>query len=370
MSTSLEFHDLVERIKSLAKIEEISEKLGLNVVIRGKQKRVLWPFHDDHDPSMVLLPDSDPDHYHCFVCNAHGDVFELVKQLKNLSFKKAVEWLTEILGLELPGYSIKSRKPRGQFRNKFEFAYKLYQTRANDKSLKEWSNKRRIDFNHLKNAGILSLNRNPITYSLKNEFSRYSRNEWGALADAGLVIFDRKKQSKEDGKTFLDLESSPKDVFWYRSLLFPIVDEYGQVQGFSFRNNEEETGDDKYSMPKYRYNSGFKRSENLFRIDNVFEKARNCLNESKKQTGLFQPFQLFITEGFMDALRLESLGFNAAAVLGNYLSGKIEETNSQIGKLKKLADTLKTIPLAIHLFFDNDNAGRKRGDRQKIAKVS
>ena len=80
------YRQLVERIKSEVTPEDVAKKLGLNIVPRGNRKRVLCPFHDDHDPSLELFHD----HYHCWACNAHGNVFELVKQLENLTFKEAV----------------------------------------------------------------------------------------------------------------------------------------------------------------------------------------------------------------------------------------------------------------------------------------
>ena len=40
----------------------------------GEGHKILCPFHDDHDPSLQIYPDG---HFHCFVCQAHGDVDEL-----------------------------------------------------------------------------------------------------------------------------------------------------------------------------------------------------------------------------------------------------------------------------------------------------
>jgi hypothetical protein len=354
------YRQLVERIKNEVTPEEVAEKLGLNIVHRGNRKRVLCPFHDDHDPSLELFND----HYHCWACNAHGDVFELVKQLENLTFKEAVKWLAEFKGLSVPGYSIKHDKLKDEFKNGLEFGYNLYKKKAKVSTLKKWCDDRKIDFEIVRNSGVLSLNRNPLTKGLKDGLLTYSIDAWGALEDAGLVRLTRPVNYKEDGKTFLDLDSSPKDIFWYKSILFPIYNEYDRLQGIAARNNDNEYR----KGPKYRFTKGFKRSENLYRIERVYEKARYYLDESKKKTGLSEPFRLFITEGFLDALRMESLGLNAVSILGNYLSGKVEETDSQLGKLKKLADMLHYIPMVIHLFLDNDTAGR-RGIRSALDQI-
>jgi DNA primase len=53
------------------------------------------PFHDDHEPSLVLYIDQPLDeHFHCFGCGAHGDVIRFVELIERLPFRDAVAVLT------------------------------------------------------------------------------------------------------------------------------------------------------------------------------------------------------------------------------------------------------------------------------------
>lgn len=49
------------------------------------------PFHDDHEPS--LLVDPRDDHFHCFGCRAHGDVLDFIQRMERLDFRHAIAWL-------------------------------------------------------------------------------------------------------------------------------------------------------------------------------------------------------------------------------------------------------------------------------------
>jgi Toprim domain/CHC2 zinc finger len=55
-------------------------------IIGGK---VRCPFHDDHTPSLAIYPD----HYHCFVCGAHGDLIDWLMLVEGLDRHEAKETL-------------------------------------------------------------------------------------------------------------------------------------------------------------------------------------------------------------------------------------------------------------------------------------
>lgn len=70
----------------------------------GGQYRGGCPFHAEETPSFyVYAGDPDDQHYHCFGCQAHGDVFDLARSRAHwLTFREAVEGLAGIAGLPLP----------------------------------------------------------------------------------------------------------------------------------------------------------------------------------------------------------------------------------------------------------------------------
>lgn len=59
-----------------------------------KKGRLWWglcPFHPDKNPSFAVYPD----HYHCFACQAHGDVIDWLRRIEKLSFSEAKKWLED-----------------------------------------------------------------------------------------------------------------------------------------------------------------------------------------------------------------------------------------------------------------------------------
>lgn len=60
---------------------------------RRKKAQVCCPFHDDNDPSMSV--DFEEGLYHCFACDAGGDIFQWVMRTRGVTFPRAMEWLIE-----------------------------------------------------------------------------------------------------------------------------------------------------------------------------------------------------------------------------------------------------------------------------------
>ena len=60
------------------------------------------PFHDDHDASLKLY--SDDRGFFCFGCGKGGDTIRLVREVRNCSFREALEWLNKAfkLGIDIP----------------------------------------------------------------------------------------------------------------------------------------------------------------------------------------------------------------------------------------------------------------------------
>ena len=53
-------------------------------LVNGK---ILCPFHDDHTPSLTIFPD----HFHCFVCDAHGDAIDWLMLIEGMTRREAVQ---------------------------------------------------------------------------------------------------------------------------------------------------------------------------------------------------------------------------------------------------------------------------------------
>lgn len=61
-----------------------------NFIKVNHSNKAVCLFHNDRHPSMHIYKDN---HYYCFVCNASGDVVDLVMKLRNVSFIDAVKSL-------------------------------------------------------------------------------------------------------------------------------------------------------------------------------------------------------------------------------------------------------------------------------------
>jgi DNA primase len=69
-------NDDVSKVKDACDIVRI---IGESVAVKpkGREYVCLCPFHDDHNPSMRVIPAKQI--FHCFVCGTGGDVFSFVK---------------------------------------------------------------------------------------------------------------------------------------------------------------------------------------------------------------------------------------------------------------------------------------------------
>jgi DNA primase len=103
-----------ESVKRRHSIADVAAGYGLEARPVGRVWMAVCPFHDDHQPSLLLDPRDG--HFHCFSgrCGAHGDVIDLVRRLEGVGFLEAVARLAGTL--PLPGSSTRSTRrlgPRG-----------------------------------------------------------------------------------------------------------------------------------------------------------------------------------------------------------------------------------------------------------------
>ena len=57
------------------------------------------PFHEERTPSFSVMPARGT--YHCFGCGVGGDAITFVRELEQLDFRGAIEWLAERFGVPL-----------------------------------------------------------------------------------------------------------------------------------------------------------------------------------------------------------------------------------------------------------------------------
>lgn len=78
---------LFEAEKEAVTARSAAEYYGIKV---GRNGMAVCPFHPDKNPSMKL-----DKRYHCFACQADGDVIDFVAKYFNISVKESAEKLAE-----------------------------------------------------------------------------------------------------------------------------------------------------------------------------------------------------------------------------------------------------------------------------------
>jgi DNA primase catalytic core len=99
--------DELERLKREISVQRLAEARGVELRRHGQDLLGLCPFHDDHEPSLVISPVKNL--WHCLgACQAGGSVIDWVMRAEGVSFRHAVE----ILRADVPSLAATSGPPR------------------------------------------------------------------------------------------------------------------------------------------------------------------------------------------------------------------------------------------------------------------
>ena len=107
--------NIFETVKASVPPSRAAEHFGLSVSRNGM---VCCPFHDDQHPSMKLYDD----HFHCFGCQANGDVIEFTSKLFGITALEAAQKLAADFGIREARPSVLAK-------------LKTYQTQAENEKL-------------------------------------------------------------------------------------------------------------------------------------------------------------------------------------------------------------------------------------------
>jgi DNA primase len=284
---------------------------------RGNRYVGLCPFHSEKTPSFGV--DASKQLYHCFGCGKGGGVIQFVMDSENLSFTDAVHYLAKRLGLTVPedGESRSATAGRQRMLAALTDAAKWFHAQLKtDPFAREYLQKRRIEWS---TAVRFGLGYAPEGWSALSEAMKQRGYTQAELFDAGLAVKGR--------------NGGFRDKF-YNRLMFPVIDQKGQVIAFGGRV----IGD---GEPKYL---------NSPEILNVFSKRRvlygiNLAKNTKRD-------YFILCEGNIDVITLHQAGFdNAVASMGTSL------TQEQIALMTQY--NIKEVVVC----YDSDNAGIKATER-------
>ncbi|WP_160319185.1 CHC2 zinc finger domain-containing protein [Pseudomonas trivialis] len=348
-----EITQLIDKLANSVDIEELAQRLGLSIKRSGGAASTLCIDHNEENPSMRLYPrsNSDKPHYHCYVCGAHGDIFTLVQKVNGLDFIESVKWLASVYGYKQTTSATKKRsvvseKKKAQSieainHTAFEKALNIFKENSPPILIK-WLKKRELQTSTGNSAELCVTTKNSlVNHVINSKNYGESRELLGQLESAGLIRSQYTEPSNVSS-THLDIGARYRDFFYDTRIIFPIRDITNLLIGFAARKI-----DDSSQTPKYLYSPGLPKSQILYRAREASLKINEFVSNGDVPI-------LYVCEGLLDALRLESLGLAAVAVLGSRAS------DNQAKIVIHLAKTLPEItPLQVRIFLDTDSAGLK-----------
>lgn len=301
----------------------VGEHLSLRA--KGREFVGLCPFHDDHKPSMSVVPHKQI--FCCFSCGAAGNAIDFVMKYHAMDFRQALEFLASRAGIELvrPKFTAREDSAGGSSKDQLLAAAATAQSffRGILKHPEHGSAARAI----IESRGIspemvdaFELGASPDRWDGLLKTLQSKGLDLQAFLDAGLL------KSRESGGAY--------DGFRHR-LMFPIFDQIGRAVAFGGRKIRDEDEPKYLNSPE---SAVFDKGGTLFALKQAFRAIQSS------RTAV-------ITEGYLDAITCHQFGFtNVVATLGTALTSK------HAAILRRIADT-------VILLFDGDEAGQRAADR-------
>ncbi len=304
---------------------DIVDLIGEHVALKrqGREYVGLCPFHDDHSPSMHVVPQKQI--YKCFSCSAGGDAFSFVMNYHRMSFPEAMAHLAERAGIELappdPGRKRQSDQ-RQRLLDVHQRAGAYFQKMLLDSETgaeaRRYLQQRGISDEMIRTFGIGLA---PKGWSCLLEFARERRWSNDDLETAGLLA-----RSERSGNLY--------DRFRNR-LIFPIADSMGRPIAFGGRKLDPEDEPKYLNSPEHA----------------LFDKSATLYGLHLARPAMIETHRAVIVEGYTDVIGCYQAGArNVVATLGTAL------TSQHAAMLRRYVEQ-------VVLVFDGDEAGQKAVDR-------
>jgi DNA primase len=281
----------------------------------------LCPFHDERTPSFGVNPQDKV--YHCFGCQASGDLFTFVMETEGLDFGAALEALADRFGVELeteaedPGAADRRRR-RERLQGLLGRAAAYYERYLWDGS--EAAAAREYLLGRGFTRETLTAFRVGYAPSAWDRILRASRT--AGFSEEELLAVGLGQRSK----------SQPGSVYdrFRERVMFPTADARGRVIGFGARAMRDN------QRPKYLNTA---ESE-------LYQKRRILYGiDLAVRSGALRGGRMILVEGYTDVLALHQAGIkNTVGIMGTSL------TDEQITALARTVQVLE-------LCLDADSAG-------------
>ena len=324
MSLGLPDDSFKEQVRSSTDLVRlVSESVSLQPRRGGAEYAGLCPFHDDHNPSMVVYPERGT--FRCWSCDKGGDCFSWVQEIESVGFREALEILARRAHLEIPRSQARRSDALGD-------RPKLYDVLewAEDQFHRFLLNAREAEVarDYLYDRGFTDetivefrLGFHPDNWQWLLERAR-GKHELRELLAARLV------RERSGGNGCHD--------YFINRVMFPIHDEGGRTVAFGGRILPGSKDSSKY------FNSVgsdvFPKQRMLYALD----RARDSIRKSR---------QAIVVEGYTDCIMCHQFGIsNVVATLGTAL------TENHVISLKRRSAE------RVVLIYDGDAAGQKAAE--------
>ncbi len=252
------------------------------------------------------------DRFHCFGCNADGDVFNWIEKIENVDFQTAVEHLAARAGIAIPIADADDPKAKYRTRllsiNRLAANYYYRQLLGNDRRGEHYLISRGVTGKTVQQFGL-----------------GYAPDDWTNLVQylRGEGVTDTEML---DANLARHGRNGLIDAFRGR-IMFPIVDSRGNVIAFGGRSVTD-------TNPKYLNSANTP----------VFEKSRTLYGRVKPGA------RVILVEGYMDVVLLTQAGFeNVVATLGTAFA------ETHLHALRNASELV--------VAYDGDEAGKKASRR-------
>jgi len=313
-------------------ISKIKERLSVVDVISGYIKvqksganfKARCPFHNEKTPSFYISPERQI--WHCFGCQAGGDIFGFVKQIEGVEFPEALRILAQRAGVKLESYDPAVQDAKTALNEICETAARFFEKQLHH------SPEGKLALAYLKERGLsdstikeFRLGFAPEGWHNLSQFLRDCGFKDQDIVDSGMAI----KKDLPAGRQ--EAASGIYDRFRSR-IIFPIANINDQVIGFTGRvfgdNHPADVG--KYiNSPQTA----------------IYDKSRVLYGLNRAKIEARKADRCLLVEGNMDAIMSYQAGVkNVAATSGTAL------TPSHLQLLQRYTNNLD-------FCFDTDQAG-------------
>jgi DNA primase len=322
--------DFAQTVKQQADIVKVIEGYIRLRKAGAQNYQGLCPFHKEKTPSFSVQ--AVRQFYHCFGCQASGDVFSFVSKIENVSFPEAVRIVAQKCGIPLPKREFSSPEQAAEARQRAKLL-ELHETATAWFEEQLRGPEGALAREYLAGRGLTPEGIKTFRIGYAPDSFNALRDRLSGMADQETLRASGLFASKEQG----DGSQGPIYDRFRKRVIFPIANESGRVIAFTARTLEtgEKAGAKYINSPETPL---YSKSLVLFNLD----KARAAIRQME--------FAVLV-EGQMDCISVYLRGIqNVIATSGTAF------TEQQVALLRR-----HTSQVVVN--FDPDAAGASAAEK-------